>query len=165
MTSGLSVAMNDTMGWSVRYDKSLRLKFRQNTYSNQYNTETSLEHKLYCSLKSDKPSWSDAGAPCESKRYTRQCPKANPRRGAIHSRGSQLSRIEIYHGRLSRSEFHDGQVPLKASGSCSWCWYSWRHNHKDWNISGRMIVSDAQYETVQGNYRTNTFFECRLQIR
>jgi hypothetical protein len=25
----------------------------------------------------------------------------------------------IYHGRLSRSEFHDGQVPLKASGSCS----------------------------------------------
>jgi hypothetical protein len=33
----------------------------------------------------------------------------------------------LYHGRLSRSEFQEGQVPLKASGSCSWCWYSWRH--------------------------------------
>jgi hypothetical protein len=29
-----------------------------------------------------------------------------------------------YQGRLSRSEFHEGQVPLKARGSCSWCWYS-----------------------------------------
>ncbi len=35
--------------------------------------------------------------------------------------------ISPYHGRLSRSEFQEGQVPLKASGSCSWCWYSWRH--------------------------------------
>ena len=30
----------------------------------------------------------------------------------------------VYQGRLSRSEFHEGQVPLKARGSCSWCWYS-----------------------------------------
>ena len=30
----------------------------------------------------------------------------------------------VYQGRLSRSEFHEGQVPLNASGSCSWCWYS-----------------------------------------
>jgi len=36
----------------------------------------------------------------------------------------QWPRRTIYHGRLSRSEFHEGQVPLKASGSCSWCWYS-----------------------------------------
>ena len=35
--------------------------------------------------------------------------------------------VLLYHGRLSRSEFQEGQVPLKASGSCSWCWYSWRH--------------------------------------
>ena len=40
----------------------------------------------------------------------------------------------IYHGRLSRSEFHDGQVPLKASGSCSWCWYSSRHIQRVVNI-------------------------------
>jgi len=31
-----------------------------------------------------------------------------------------IPRPAVYHGRLSRSEFHDGQVPLKASGSCSW---------------------------------------------
>ena len=39
-----------------------------------------------------------------------------------------------YQGRLSRSEFHEGQVPLKARGSCSWCWYSWRHIQRVWNI-------------------------------
>jgi hypothetical protein len=36
----------------------------------------------------------------------------------------RICRQANYHGRLSRSEFHDGQVPLNASGSCSWCWYS-----------------------------------------
>jgi hypothetical protein len=49
-----------------------------------------------------------------------------------------------YQGRLSRSEFHEGQVPLKARGSCSWCWYSWRHIQRVWNIlicsSGGKIV-------------------------
>ena len=28
----------------------------------------------------------------------------------------------LYQGWLSRSEFHDGQRPPKAIGSCSWCW-------------------------------------------
>jgi hypothetical protein len=40
----------------------------------------------------------------------------------------------VRHLRLSRSEFHEGQVPLKARGSCSWCWYSWRHIQRVWNI-------------------------------
>ena len=40
----------------------------------------------------------------------------------------------VYHGRLSRSEFHEGQVPLKARGSCSWCWYSSRHIQRVVNI-------------------------------
>ena len=35
---------------------------------------------------------------------------------------------------MSRSEFHEGQVPLKARGSCSWCWYSSRHIQRVWNI-------------------------------
>ena len=46
----------------------------------------------------------------------------------------QWPRRTIYHGRLSRSEFHEGQVPLKASGSCSWCWYSSRHIQRVVNI-------------------------------
>jgi len=34
------------------------------------------------------------------------------------------SSCDNHHGLLSRSEFHEGQVPLNARGSCSWCWYS-----------------------------------------
>ena len=51
--------------------------------------------------------------------------------GTPHSPQKQLA---AYHGRLSRSEFHEGQVPLKASGSCSWCWYSSRHIQRVENI-------------------------------
>jgi hypothetical protein len=32
-----------------------------------------------------------------------------------------LGGSDNYQGRLSRSEFHEGQVPLKARGSCSCC--------------------------------------------
>jgi len=44
-----------------------------------------------------------------------------------HPKESELPKLTtptVYQGRLSRSEFHEGQVPLKARGSCSWCWYS-----------------------------------------
>jgi hypothetical protein len=36
-------------------------------------------------------------------------------------------RPAVYQGRLSRSEFHEGQVPLKARGSCSCCSRKKRH--------------------------------------
>ena len=49
-------------------------------------------------------------------------------------RHSDAMLLAVYHGRLSRSEFHEGQVPLKASGSCSWCWYSSRHIQRVVNI-------------------------------
>ena len=46
----------------------------------------------------------------------------------------QWPRRTIYHGRLSRSEFHEGQVPLNARGSCSWCWKDSFHIQRLVNI-------------------------------
>ena len=59
------------------------------------------------------------------------CPQTKKTRGNASQPEKQLV---AYHGRLSRSEFHEGQVPLKASGSCSWCWYSSRHIQRVENI-------------------------------
>ena len=59
------------------------------------------------------------------------CPQTEKTRGNASQPEKQLA---AYHGRLSRSEFHEGQVPLKASGSCSWCWYSSRHIQRVVNI-------------------------------
>ena len=53
---------------------------------------------------------------------------------AATRRHSDAMLLAVYQGRLSRSEFHEGQVPLKASGSCSWCWYSSRHIQRVVNI-------------------------------
>ena len=40
----------------------------------------------------------------------------------------------IYQSLLSRSEFQEGQVPLKATGSCSWCWKDSFHIQRLVNI-------------------------------
>ena len=67
------------------------------------------------------------------------CPQTEKTRGNASQPEKQLA---AYHGRLSRSEFHEGQVPLKASGSCSWCWYSSRHIQRVVNI---LICTCAQH--------------------
>ena len=69
------------------------------------------------------------------------CPQTEKTRGNASQPEKQLA---AYHGRLSRSEFHEGQVPLKASGSCSWCWYSSRHIQRVENILSAHHIDRCQ---------------------
>jgi hypothetical protein len=61
--------------------------------------------------------------------------------------------VLLYHGRSSRSEFQEGQVPLKASGSCSWCWYSWRHIQRVYLAQNTMFALLIDLEDYATTYR------------
>ena len=51
-----------------------------------------------------------------------------------HLEQTQPNKSALYQSLLSRSEFQEGQVPLKATGSCSWCWKDSFHIQRLVNI-------------------------------
>jgi hypothetical protein len=65
-----------------------------------------------------------------------------------HFEQTQPNKSALYQSLLSRSEFQEGQVPLKATGSCSWCWKDSFHIQRLVNIVDLKVA--VSYCCMQG---------------